>query len=50
MKAVKAIERQLKELDQKPRWQSYWVIGENLTIIQASISDLREPSSDWRES
>jgi hypothetical protein len=34
LKAVKAIERQLNEIEAKPRWQVLYVIGTNLTIIQ----------------
>jgi hypothetical protein len=48
MKAVSAIGRQLKEIDQKPRWQTYWVIGMNLTIIQTSLTNLPRTSSNWR--
>jgi hypothetical protein len=46
MEAVKAIERQLKEIDQKPRWQTYWVIGMNLTVIQTSLTNLPRTSSN----
>ena len=38
MRAVTAIERQLKEIEREPRWQVLYVIGTNLTIIQANVS------------
>jgi hypothetical protein len=45
MKAVKAIERQVKELAGKPDMQALYVIGTNLTIIQASLTNLPRASS-----
>ena len=38
--AVNAIERQLKEIETKPRWQVLYVIETNLAIIQASVGQL----------
>jgi hypothetical protein len=46
MKAVKAIERQLKELAGKPDWQALWVIGTNLQIIQTNVMNLPRASSN----
>ena len=40
IRAVNAIERQLKEIEGKPRWQVLYVIGTNLAIIQANVSKL----------
>jgi len=40
IRAVNAIERQLKEFETKPRWQVRYVIETNLTIIQASVRKL----------
>jgi hypothetical protein len=40
MKAVKAIERQVKEIADKSHWQALYVISTNLTIIQASVTNL----------
>jgi hypothetical protein len=46
MKAVKAIERQMKEMTGKPDWQALWIIGTNLSIIQMNVTDLRR-AEDW---
>ena len=46
MKAVKAIERQMKELKGKPDWQALWVIGTNLSIIQMNLANLRQADSN----
>ena len=46
MKAVKAIERQVKEMAGKPHWQALYVIGTNLTIIQANVTNLPRASSN----
>jgi hypothetical protein len=40
MKAVKAIERQAKEVIAKPHWQALYVIGTNLAIIQTNLTNL----------
>jgi hypothetical protein len=40
LKAVKAIERQVKGLSGKPDWQALYVIGTNLTIIQSNLTRL----------
>lgn len=45
IKAVKAIERQVKEMVGKPQWQALYVIGTNLTIIQANLTNLPRASS-----
>ena len=45
MKAVKAIERQMNTLTGKPDWQTLWVIGTNLLIIQMNLTNLRR--ADW---
>ena len=46
MKAVKAIEREMKEMTGKPGWQALWVIGTNLSIIQMNLANLRRADSD----
>jgi hypothetical protein len=46
IKAVKAIERQMKELKGKPDWQALWVIGTNLSIIQMNLANLRQADSN----
>ena len=46
MKAVKAIERQVREIVGKPRWQALYVIGTNLAIIQTNLTNLPRASSD----
>jgi len=40
MRAVRAIERQLKDMAGKPHWQVLYVIGTNLTIIQTNVTNL----------
>jgi hypothetical protein len=40
MKAVKAIERQVKKMVGQPHWQALYVIGTNLTIIQTNVTNL----------
>ena len=40
IRAVSAIERQLKDMGSKPRWQVLYVIGTNLALIQANVSKL----------
>lgn len=46
MKAVKAIERQMKGMTGKPDWQALWVIGTNLSIIQMSLTNLPQADSN----
>ena len=46
MKAVKAIERQVKELASKSHWQALYVVGTNLTIIQTNLTNLPRASSN----
>jgi hypothetical protein len=46
MKAVKAIERQMKEISGKPDWQALWVISTNLSIIQMNLANLRQADSE----
>jgi hypothetical protein len=45
MKAVKAIERQVKEMVGKPHWQALCVIGTNLAIIQTNLTNLPRANS-----
>ena len=40
IRAIRAIERQLKEMEGKPRWQVLYVIGTNLATIQANVTEL----------
>ena len=40
LKAVKAIERQVKGLSGKSDWQALYVISTNLTIIQSNLTSL----------
>lgn len=46
LKAVKAIERQVKEVVGKSNWQALYVIGTNLTIIQTNLTTLPRASSN----
>jgi hypothetical protein len=46
MKAVRAIERQVKEISGKPHWQALYVIGTNLAIIQTNLLNLPRASSN----
>jgi hypothetical protein len=46
LRAVKAIERQVKEIADKPHWQALWVIGTNLTIIQTNVINVRRADSN----
>jgi hypothetical protein len=46
MKAVKAIERQVREVVGKPHWQALYVIGTNLTIIQTNLTNLPGANSN----
>jgi len=46
MKAVKAIERQLKEMPGKPQWRVAWVISTNLAIIQANVTNMPRATSN----
>lgn len=46
MKAVRAIERQVKEISGKPQWQALYVIGTNLAIIQTNLLNLPRASSN----
>ena len=45
MRAVKAIERHVKEMTGKPHWQALYVIGTNLAIIQTNVTNLPQASS-----
>ena len=40
IRAVTAIERQLKEIGSTPRWQARYVIETNLARIQANVSGM----------
>jgi hypothetical protein len=46
MKAVQAIERQVKEIADARDWPALYVIGTNLTIIQTAVSDMPRVSSN----
>jgi hypothetical protein len=46
MRAVKAIERQLKDMACKPPWQVLYVIETNLTIIKTSVTNMPRASSN----
>lgn len=46
IRAVNAIERQLNEIEEKPRWQVLYVIGTNLAIIQANVTKLPRITSN----
>ena len=46
MKAVKAIERQLKEMAGKPQWRVACVISTNLAIIQANVTNMPRATSN----
>jgi hypothetical protein len=46
IKAVKAIELQVKEMKSKPDWQALWVIGTNLSIIQMNLTNLPPADSN----
>ena len=46
LKAVKAIERQLRQVAGKSDWQSLYVISSNLTIIQANVTNMPRVSSN----
>ncbi len=48
LRAVAAIERQLKVMGGKPQphTQSLWVVGTNLTLIRASLTDFPRASSN----
>jgi len=46
MKAIKAIERQARQTLGKTEWQALFVIGTNLAIIQAHLSNLPRASSN----
>jgi hypothetical protein len=46
MKAVKAIERQLKEIGAKPDWRRLYVIANNLAVIQANVMNLPRATSN----
>ena len=46
MKAVRAIERQVKDVLDQSQWQALYVIGTNLTIIQANVTNSPRASSN----
>jgi len=46
MKAVKAIERQVKEVVGQSHWQALYVIGTNLTIIQTNLTNASRVSAN----
>jgi hypothetical protein len=40
LRAVEAIQRQLQALTAKPDLRALWVLGNNLTIIQTTLTNL----------
>ena len=46
MRAVRAIERQFKEMVDKSHWQGLYVVGTNLAIIQANLTNLPRANSN----
>jgi hypothetical protein len=46
IRAVNAIKRQLKKIEDEPRWQVLYVIGTNLAIIQANVSGMPRVTSN----
>ena len=46
IRAVNAIERQLKNIGGKPQWQVLYVISTNLAIIQANVSRVPRVTSN----
>ena len=48
IRAVSAIERQLKKIEDESRWQVRYVIGTNLAIVQANVSRMPRVTSNYR--
>ena len=46
LKAVKAIERQVKDVLDQCHWQARYVIGTNLTLIETNLSHAPRVSSN----
>ena len=46
MRAVQAIERQLKAVVDASQWQALYVIGSNLTLIQRHLTSPSNSSSN----
>jgi hypothetical protein len=46
LRAVKAIEHQVRQVVGKSDWQALYVIGTNLTIIQANVTNRPRVSSN----
>lgn len=46
LKAVKAIERQVKDVLDQSHWQALYVIGTNLTLIETNLSHAPRVSSN----
>jgi hypothetical protein len=46
MNAVKAIERQVKEIASESHWQALYVIGTNLMIIQTALNNMPRADSN----
>jgi hypothetical protein len=46
IKAVKAIERQVKKVVSVSDWQALYVIGTNLTIIQTNLTNVPRANSN----
>ena len=46
LRAVTAIERQVKQVLSKSDWQTLYVIGTNLSIIQTNVMNMPRVSSN----
>jgi hypothetical protein len=46
MKAVEAIERQVKEIARESQWQALYVIGTNLTLIRTAVTNMPRANSN----
>jgi hypothetical protein len=46
LRAVTAIERQVKQVLSKSDWQALYVIGTNLSIIQTNVMNMPRVSSN----
>jgi hypothetical protein len=44
LRAVKAIERQVGTVVEKSNWQALYVVGMNLTIIRANLTNMPKTS------
>ena len=46
LRAVKAVERQVKQVLSESDWQTLYVIGTNLTIIQTNLTNMPRVGSN----